>query len=124
MPWRLLSPYTAPLLDSDMLKGLQDGLGGAQTLELISGLFEKSDEIIPDMMSAYEKGDMESVKARAHELKGMASNFGLSGLAEKGAAIERLCREDKTDMTEVKANLDVLESVNERSKLAVEKFLS
>lgn len=123
-PSETKSTYSAPLLDPEMLKGLQDGLGGEQTMELIDGLFDKSDEIIPDMIAAFERNDLESVRARAHELKGMAGNFGLTGLSEKGAAIERLCRDDDGNKDEIKVNLDVLESINERSKMAVEKFLS
>lgn len=111
------------LLDESMLKGLKDGLGAGQTKELIIGLFEKTREILPQMAEAYAKGDKESLRARAHELKGMAGNFGLSGLSAKAAMIERVCRSDSGKLEDTKEYLELLESTAERSRAAVDKYL-
>lgn len=114
---------TSKLLDEEMLKGLRDGLGASQTRELIQGLFEKSDEIIPQMETAYTEGDRDKLRARAHELKGMAGNFGLAGVSEKAAMIERICRDEETPLAEAKDYIELLLSANERSKIAVDKFI-
>jgi signal transduction histidine kinase/CheY-like chemotaxis protein/HPt (histidine-containing phosphotransfer) domain-containing protein len=114
---------TVSLLDENMLKGLKDGLGGSQTKELIDGLFEKTEEILPLMIKAYASEDRDTLRARAHELKGMAGNFGLSGLSEKAAHIERLCRDEDSDIYEAEQYIELLQSTTERSKAAVNKFL-
>lgn len=114
---------TVPLLDENMLKGLKDGLGAPQTKELVEGLFEKTEEIIPLMEAAFENGDKDTLRARAHELKGMAGNFGLSGLSEKAATIERLCKSEETDIQDTKEFIELLGSTAERSRAAVDKFL-
>lgn len=117
------SSKATALLDENMLKGLRDGLGGPQTKELIEGLFEKTREILPQIQEAYARQDRDSVRARAHELKGMAGNFGLSGLSEKAAMIERLCRDEESSLDDTKEYIELLESTAERSAVAVDKFL-
>jgi signal transduction histidine kinase/CheY-like chemotaxis protein/HPt (histidine-containing phosphotransfer) domain-containing protein len=111
------------LLDEAMLQGLKDGLGTEQTRGLIVGLFEKSEEIIESMLQAYDKKNADVLTDRGHELKGMAANFGLVGLSSHAGAIEKICGSETPNLNEAKDYIEILESVNERSKLAVDEFL-
>lgn len=116
-------PKAAKIIDEAMLKGLKDGLGAAQTRELLDGLFEKAQEIAPALQAAFADQDREKLRTRAHELKGMAGNFGLSGLSDKAAIIERTAREETADLASLEDVVIEIPTLIERSKLAIEKYL-
>lgn len=115
---------TVRLIDEAMLKGLKDGLGSAQTKELLEGLFEKAYEIAPAMKESLEQGDHESLRMRAHELKGMAGNFGLSGLSDKAGFVEHALKDGNTiPLDDLIAPVDEIAVLIDRSKIAIEKYL-
>lgn len=119
-------PKTGPVigktLDEKMIKGLKDGLGAKQTLELLDDLFEKSDEIIDNLRKAIAEDSMQSVAARAHELKGMAGNFGLKAVSEKAAQLEKYSKEGTITMIDVDTHIEDLLTLIERSKLALSDY--
>jgi signal transduction histidine kinase/DNA-binding NarL/FixJ family response regulator/HPt (histidine-containing phosphotransfer) domain-containing protein len=76
-------------LDEVMLSSLLSSLGAAQTLDLLVGFYEKADELIAEIGQKYLEQDARILGARAHELKGMAGNFGFSKVSNLAARIEK-----------------------------------
>jgi len=123
---RKIVEKVSQLIDEVMLKGLKEGLGTAQTKELLKGLFEKAHEIAPAMKQALDEQDYERLRMRAHELKGMAGNFGLSHLSEQAGMIERTVKSDLSDLDlpSLTRAVDAITILIERSKLAVDKYFN
>jgi len=90
-------------LDETMLISLKSGLSIEQIQEILVSFYEKADELIADIGNAYLSEDAISLNARAHELKGMAGNFGFSELAQMCGTIEKAGKENQlnTCKTEV-----------------------
>lgn len=76
-------------LDENILNSLKSGLTIEQIQEILISFYEKADELIADIGNAYLEGNPITLNARAHELKGMAGNFGFSGLGKMCAIIEK-----------------------------------
>jgi signal transduction histidine kinase/DNA-binding response OmpR family regulator/HPt (histidine-containing phosphotransfer) domain-containing protein len=76
-------------LDESILNSLKSGLSVDQIKEILISFYEKADELIAAIGNAYLEGNAIALNARAHELKGMAGNFGFSGLAKMCAIIEK-----------------------------------
>ncbi len=89
------------IFDTDTLGTLKDNLGKEQLDELLSGLLDKTHEIVSAMIEAKEKDDKEAINARAHELKGMAGNFGLIEMTEMSMRAERILKgQEEGDINE------------------------
>lgn len=56
--------------------------------EILISFYEKTDELIASIGTAYINGNAQELRARAHELKGMAGNFGFKELSQLCAHIE------------------------------------
>lgn len=86
---------TEDLLDKEMLQSLLDTLGKEQFTNLLHGFLDKSTEIIDVLQGHIEENNIAAIGARAHELKGMAGNFGMkyvsdiAGKAEKAAKLSQ-----------------------------------
>lgn len=80
-----------------MLQSLKDTIGAAQLNELLTDLIIKTDEILGAMDDATKVGDLQSLAARAHELKGMAGNFGLVEISAIAAQAERKAKTSETE---------------------------
>lgn len=89
--------FDPAVFDAPMLESLRDSLGAEQMKELIDGLLEKTDEILDTMKDAYLAQDMDSLKSRGHELKGMTANFGLIEVAEVSSDIEQAAKDNNMD---------------------------
>ncbi len=87
------------LFSPDMLQGLIDSLPKDQFEDLVNSFLDKTDEIVGVLvgMEAEGQGQTEDMHARAHELKGMAANFGLDGVADISAKIEKLAKDRQFD---------------------------
>lgn len=83
------------LFDKEMLGTLKDSLGVDVLDEMMQDLYNKADELIDEIEKAFADGNYTDLRARAHDLKGMASNFGLTGVSELAAPIESGAREEK-----------------------------
>lgn len=83
------------LFDKEMLGGLKDSLGVEVLDEMMQDLYAKADELIEEIEKAFSEQNYTDLRARAHDLKGMTSNFGLTGISELAAPIESGAREEK-----------------------------
>ncbi len=84
------------VFNPDMLQSLKDTIGGKQLDELLGDLIVKTDEILEAMQKAADVSDMVTLAARAHELKGMAGNFGLVEISSIAAQAERKAKTQET----------------------------
>ncbi len=75
-------------LDETMLASLTGGLPAETMQEILISFYEKTDELIASIGTAYINGNAQELRARAHELKGMAGNFGFKELSQLCAHIE------------------------------------
>ncbi len=86
------------IIDSDMIENLRTSLGKDSFQELLDSFFEKADELIEALIALEGSDDLSSIRARAHELKGMAGNFGFLELAELSKTIEDAAKKSKNDI--------------------------
>lgn len=84
--------YDKDVFDAQTLGTLKTSLGQNQLQELLDGLVSKMEELIGALQTASDTMDFEDLSARAHELKGMAGNFGLTEISAQAAAIEKNAR--------------------------------
>lgn len=80
---------TNDVFDENMLSSLKDNLGPEQVIDLIDGLFEQVTTIEAAFLEALDDKDYKAIQDRAHELKGMAGNFGLTELASIASNLEK-----------------------------------
>jgi signal transduction histidine kinase/DNA-binding NarL/FixJ family response regulator len=76
-------------INAGLLNGLQQSLG-AQIGPLLKESMDKADEIIASFQDPDKITEINFMKDRAHELRGMAANFGMTALSELAARIENL----------------------------------
>lgn len=88
---------TDGVFNPDMLQSLKDAIGTKQLGELLDDLIIKTDEILGQMGEATKLGDLDSLAARAHELKGMAGNFGLVEISSIAEQAERKAKTNQVD---------------------------
>ena len=58
---------------------------------------EKADEIVDALIALEGSEDKDSIYDRAHELKGMAANFGMVQLSETAKLIEKAANDEQMD---------------------------
>lgn len=87
----------ADTIDEKMLGTLKDTLSPEQMTELLEGFYEKAEELVTAIGQSYLAHDLRSLGARAHELKGMAGNFGFSGVSTLAAQIEKAAKDNTPD---------------------------
>ncbi len=83
------------VFDQMMLQGLRDTLAAEKFDELIESVFESADRITAELALPGIAADLKFVAAKAHELKGMAGNFGLNALSKLMADLERAGRDGR-----------------------------
>jgi len=100
-------PPTLPLLDDNMLSGLESALG--DEIAAIAGFFcENLNAQLNALVDAIERGDTASVKAQAHALKGSSGNLGAVALAMHLREIEQLAMQNALPSPEQTATLQTL----------------
>lgn len=82
----------APIFDEAQIASLKKALSGDDLDEMMQDLHAKSTEIIVALEELNQSGDHEKLRAKGHELKGMAGNFGLMRLSKLAALIEETLR--------------------------------
>jgi len=109
------------LLNMTILGELKTSLPQETLEEIFVDLIAKSKELSLHMAEAEHDKDFEDVGAKAHNLRGMAGNFGLQGLMEHAAKIEQAIRSNDNE----KAALLVKENrlVLDQSLSALEHWL-
>ena len=85
------------ILNKTMVDNLQSSLGDKAFHDLLKSFFEKADEIIEELGKQLQAPDVETLRKRGHELKGMASNFGFSEIAEISRVIEHASRNNNVE---------------------------
>ncbi|MFA5593460.1 MAG: ATP-binding protein [Micavibrio sp.] len=104
----------------DMLQSLKDAIGIKQLTDLLTELFDKTDEIVDAIAHAYTQEDMPALAARAHELKGMTGNFGLDEIAALAGQVESLSKANTPEGLE--GVVAALPAARERGKKAVKEW--
>ncbi len=82
-------------LNHAMIASLVKSLGKPQTEELMRDFYDKTEELILNLKTAFDNNDIDAVKSRSHELRGMAANFGFKAIADATAEIERSIQNQK-----------------------------
>lgn len=100
------APDIDDILDLTMLGTLTQTLDQEQFQNLLSGFLTKAEEIITAMENLTNEGDIKTLSARGHELKGMAANFGMKKLSTIAANVEKAAKMSQAD-----------EAINEAQKL-------
>ncbi len=108
-------------IDHTMLKGLLNSLGKEQTVELLAGCMDKADEIIKALKDEDKSDDLIFLKDRAHELKGMTGNFGISNLAEISGRAEKAAEE--SDLAATLEHIKKLPDAYRRAELALQDWM-
>lgn len=85
------------VFDHRFLDGIRKSLDARKIAELLDELLVKTDELVAAIETAVQAGNATETMARAHELKGMAGNFGLTGVSAVAAAIEKAARNGQMD---------------------------
>jgi signal transduction histidine kinase/CheY-like chemotaxis protein/HPt (histidine-containing phosphotransfer) domain-containing protein len=83
---------TAALFDPETLSTLKSSMNKAQLDDMMKGFYDKTEELIADAEKAVADKDLKAAAGRGHDIKGMTANFGLLGLSEVGAQLDRLAK--------------------------------
>ena len=108
-------------LDLSMIQGLLDSLGSEQFKSLMDGYIEKADEIVEALVALKDSGAGELIRDKAHEIKGMAANFGVSETAAISGVIESAAQNN--DLETAYAEIERLPEANQRAKDAIAQML-
>ncbi len=87
------------VFDSSMLDPLKGAMKPEELQEMIDSLLEKAEEIVLALDVAANTHDRQALTARAHELKGMAGNFGLSELSRVAGELEASSKTEDSDVS-------------------------
>ena len=85
------------LLDLIMLEQLLGTLGAEQFLSLLEGFLSKATEIVEAIETLCDEENLATLGSRAHELKGLAGNFGMKLLSSEAGIIEKAARMSQKD---------------------------
>ena len=111
----------ADVFDQAMLGDLRKSIDPKSFDDMIKGLLDKADEIVVALGQAAAAGDQKSMTARAHELKGMAANFGLKELAGVAGQAEKALKENQT--AGLNDLLTALPAANRRAREALQSWM-
>ncbi|MES2729185.1 MAG: ATP-binding protein [Pseudomonadota bacterium] len=98
-----LSPVSVPtadnviLFDPATLRPLRDTLGLDVVQSLLADLYATAEESITALNHAVANENWLEAQAKAHDLKGMAGNFGLKDLSDRAARIDAALRSGNRD---------------------------
>ncbi len=93
------------VFDPSMLAPLKGAMKPEELQEMIDGLLEKAEEIVLALDVASNTHDRNAITARAHELKGMAGNFGLNELSRAAGDLEAASKNEDGDVTALVAKV-------------------
>jgi signal transduction histidine kinase/CheY-like chemotaxis protein/HPt (histidine-containing phosphotransfer) domain-containing protein len=110
------------VFNEQMMKGLLASLGRGAVAELLKGCMEKTDEITEILITQTANPDADQIHDRAHELRGMTANFGISELSSIAKAIENAAR--KPDMQAALKEITKLPAATARAKDAIQQWLA
>lgn len=108
-------------LNQDVIISLTRTLGFVQTRDILVSFYETADNTLAVLKSLQKTDNFEEIHARAHELKGMAANFGFEMLAHIADDIEQNSKIPKPDA--IKISIDQLAYCYDTSKAALNEWL-
>ncbi len=82
------------MLNLTMLNDLRSALPEETLDEIFKELIDKSEELTIQIEEAVSADDMEDLAEKAHNLKGMAGNFGLQALMNHAGILEKCGRQN------------------------------
>ena len=95
------------LFDKALIQGLLGTLSPGDFKSLIQDYMKKADEIVFALKKLNADAPAEDIAARAHEIKGMAANFGIIGVSSVGDQIEKIAQGgDAAEALELTAELE------------------
>lgn len=109
-------------LNPETLNTLKTHLQLHDIQEMLDDVVKKNDDIITAMRAALADGKNAELSARAHEMKGMAGNFGLMELSEQAGKIEAKAKLDEAPLT-LTALLEPLPEMQKRAKEALNQWI-
>ncbi|MFP4313435.1 MAG: response regulator, partial [Alphaproteobacteria bacterium] len=108
-------------IDGELLESLYDTLGKDQLQPLLDDYYTFANQIIETLQGQKDAPDASIIRDKAHELKGMAANFGFSGISKIGGEIEALAKKGSIEQTlPLIAQLD---AINQKSQNAARQWL-
>lgn len=115
------APEGVIVFDTAMLGPLKGVMKPEELQEMIDGLLEKAEEIVLALDVAGNSNERATITARAHELKGMAGNFGLSELSHIAGDLEKSSKDDSADITPYMKDIP---QVYKRARAAIIEWMS
>ncbi|MEZ5814826.1 MAG: ATP-binding protein [Alphaproteobacteria bacterium] len=113
----------AGLFEPQYLEGLAQSLPAAQFDELVQSFLAKTDELVESLEKArIAQAETAGVYDLAHELKGMAGNFGLAGVRRMAEKIEKAAKEDRRD--EAFQIISEIATVNDEAQGALQRWVA
>ena len=76
------------VLDDEIISELLEGLDVEDVLEVVELSFREIDQLVIDSHDAVNTGDLTSIKAIGHKIKGCASGIGAAKLARVASDLE------------------------------------
>lgn len=101
-----------------MVDDLLATLGKEQMLTLFEDYFTFADKIVETLSAEKETQNQDNITDRAHELKGMAANFGFSKVSDIAGEIEKLSKKGDIVAT-LPLLINSLISIHARKKLRI-----
>jgi CheY-like chemotaxis protein/HPt (histidine-containing phosphotransfer) domain-containing protein len=112
------SGHAKEAFDEAALSSLKGAMPPDDLKQMVDGLFDKINEIVTVMTS---HTSAENIASQAHDLKGMAGNFGLREMSDAATHIEKFAADhDINDMREWCARLPAM---TQRSHEAIQSWL-
>lgn len=109
-------------IDTEMMGSLLDTLGKDQLQPLFDDYYTFADQIIGTLEQERESKDINNIRDRAHELKGMAANFGFTGVSSIAGEVESLAKKGSVD--ETLPLISQLSEINEKSKSSAQDWMN
>lgn len=106
--------------DPVMLDGLQTTMGKENFSSLIKDMMIKTDQLIEDIRRASVQRNIPELTARAHELKGMAGNFGLTEICALAARTETAARTN--DQAGIVETLPSLSAARDKAQIVLKEW--
>lgn len=101
-----------PIIDEAAFEELKQMSGEDFINELIDAFLDDAPDMLANMKSALETGDVESFRRNAHSLKSNAITFGATELGELAKELEFMAKENNL---EIGNRLEILEDAYEKA---------
>lgn len=111
-----------PAFDEKQMRGLRAGLKPDALADMVGSLLEKAGELVSALVAIGPRGDAKELAARAHELKGMAGNYGMAELSALAAKIDKGAKAEMP-VANMDALISALPETNARARAAIEAWL-